>query len=133
MDKAQAIHNFWSSFGLPAYDETDVPDKIYNPSTGEEEPPQMPYITYHVGTDSLGATVSLYASLWYKSTSWAEISRKAEEIAQAIVKMYPPSIQLDKGRLYIYKSTPFAQRMADPDETIRRIYLNCEAEFLTEF
>lgn len=133
MDKAQAIQNFWESFGLPAFDETDVPDIVYNPSTGKEEPLQMPYITYHVSTDSIENIVALTASLWYKSTSWKEISQKAEEIAESIVKMYPPSIELDKGRLYLAKGTPFSQRMSDPDDTVRRIFLNLEAEFLTAF
>ena len=134
MDKAQAIHNFWSSFGLPAYDETDLPEETINPSTGEEQPLRMPYITYRVATDSLGAVVSLSASLWYRSTSWAAISRKAEEIAEYIVNMQPPSIALDHGRLYLAKGTPFAQRMSEPsDNMIRRIYLNVQAEFLTAF
>lgn len=134
MDKAQAIHEFWSGFGLRAFDETDVPDTIYNPSTGKEEPLQMPYITYEVSTDSLDNPITLFASLWYKSTSWAEVSRKAEQIAQALVTMYPPSIPLDEGRLYLAKGTPFAQRMSDPDnELVRRIYLNVQAEFLTAY
>lgn len=123
MDKSQAIHNFWSSFNLPAYDERTVDDKAV-----------MPYITYGVSTDSIGTPISLSASLWYKSDSWSEISRKAEEIAEYIVNMQPPSIKLDKGRLYLAKGSPFAQRMSEPsDDTIRRIYLNVQAEFLTAY
>ena len=123
MDKGQAIHNFWSGFNLRAYDERTL-----------DEEAEMPYITYSVSTDSIGSPISLTASLWYKSTSWAEISRKAEEIAEYIVNMQPPSIKLDEGRLYLAKGTPFAQRMSDPnDDTIRRIYLNVQAEFLTAY
>lgn len=122
MDKAQALQNFWESFGLPAYDSTAVPDDA-----------QMPYITYSVATDSLDNVVNLSASLWYRSTSWASISQKAEEIAEAIIKMNPPAIALDNGRLYITKGTPFAQRMQDEDDTVRRIYLNIQAEFLTAY
>ena len=40
MNKEQAIHFFWSQFGLPAYDENSVPDDA-----------QMPYITYNVVID----------------------------------------------------------------------------------
>lgn len=129
MDKAQAIHNFWSSFEIPAYDETDVPTE------GEDgKPIEMPYITYSVTTDSIGGIISMSASLWYYSYSWKDISRKAEEIAERIVNMYPPSIKLDHGRLYLAKGTPFAQRMSDPeDDKIRRIYLNLQAEFLTAY
>jgi hypothetical protein len=123
MDKAQAIQSFWESFGIPAYDETAVPDDAV-----------MPYITYSVSTDSLGSVVNMYASLWYHSTSWREISEKTETIAEYIVRMSPPSIEFNGGRLYIAKGTPFAQRMADPsDSMIRRMYLNIQAEFLSAY
>ena len=123
MNKAQALHNFWSGFGITAYDETTVPDNA-----------PFPYITYAVETDSLDNVVLMNASLWYKSYSWAEIQTKAEEIAEAIVKMQPPTIELDTGRLYITKGTPFAQRMSEPaDDTVRRILLNISAEYLTAY
>lgn len=123
MDKAQALHSFWSSFGLPAYDDTVVLD----------EGATMPYITYDVSTDSLENSLSLNASLWYRSTSWEEISKKAESIAFYIKHMNPPSISIDGGRMYVTKGTPFAQRMSDENPMIRRIVLSINVEFLTEY
>lgn len=121
MDKAQAIHNFWSGFGLPAYDENTVPDNA-----------QTPYITYGTATDSIDRAITLSASLWYRSSSWADIQKKADEIDKFIVSMRPPTIELNDGRLYVTKGTPFAQRMGDPDDTtIKRIYINLMVEFLT--
>jgi hypothetical protein len=74
------------------------------------------------------------ASLWYRSYSWKEISEKTEEISQAIARMNPPSIKIDGGRLYISKGVPFAQRMSDDsDDAVRRILLNINYEFLTEY
>lgn len=123
MDKAQAIQKFWESFDIPAYDETTVPSDAV-----------MPYITYAVKTDSLNNVVNMYASLWYHSTSWKDISEKTEQIAEYIVSMSPPAIKFDGGRLYITKGTPFAQRMADPnDDMIRRMYLNIQAEYLSAY
>lgn len=123
MNKSQAIQTFWESFNLPAYDESTVPD---------EEP--FPYITYNVKTDSLGNVIMLNASLWYRSKSWKEISDKAEEIAEYIVKLSPPSIEIDNGRLFISKGTPFSQRMSEPsDDMIRRILLTIDVEFLTAY
>lgn len=123
MDKAQALQNFWESFGIPAYEQTTVPDTA-----------TMPYITYSVSTDSLGNVVNMYASIWYHSTSWKDISEKTEQIARYIVGMNPPSIKFDGGRLYIAKGTPFAQRMEDPnDDMIRRMYLNIQAEYLSAY
>ena len=122
MDKSQAIDNFWNRFGIPAYDENTVP---------QDAP--LPRITYNVETDSLDNPVGMNASLWYRSRSWKDISKKAEEIGEYITKMFPPTIQIDGGRLYITKGSPFAQRMSDPDDSIRRIYLSIEAENLTAF
>jgi hypothetical protein len=123
MDKAQALQTFWESFGIPAYEQTTVPETA-----------KMPYITYSVSTDSLDNVVNMTASVWYHSTSWKDISEKTEQIARYIVGMNPPSIKFDGGRLYIAKGNPFAQRMADPnDDMIRRMYLNIQAEYLSAY
>lgn len=121
MDKAQALHSFWSSFGIPAYDENTVdPDAV------------MPYITYEASTDSFDKTLPLTASIWYHSTSWAAISQKADEIATAI--SYGGVMQpFDGGAVWIGRGSPFAQRMGDDsDSNIRRIVLNITAEFISE-
>lgn len=123
MTKGQAIQKFWESFDLTAYDETTVPDNA-----------KYPYITYSVETDSIGNTVMTNASLWYRSYSWKEISEKAEEIAKKIVTMYPPTIDIDDGRIYITKGVPFAQRMREEsDDAVRRVILNVNFEFLTNY
>lgn len=123
MNKEQAIQNFWASFGIPAYDESTVPTDA-----------KMPYITYNVATDSLDNVVNLYASLWYRSSSWAEISNKKDEIEKALGKNGYRIKQLDEGYVWMTKGTPFAQRMGDPeDDMIRRIYMNVQAEFLTAY
>lgn len=123
MNKAQVLHNFWSGFGIPAYDESTVP-------TGGNAP-QFPYITYNVAVDSIGNEVALSASVWYRSSSWSEITQKFEEISSRIGyggKLFG----YDGGALWIKRGTPFAQRMADDsDDMIRRIYLNIDAEFIS--
>lgn len=119
-DKWQAVQNFWSSFGIPAYDESTVPDDA-----------AYPRITYYVAVDSLDRPVNLYANVWYRSTSWAEISQKVDEIDSAIRNMRPPTIKIDGGRLYITKGSPFAQRMTDTDDMVRRVYINLSVEYFT--
>lgn len=121
MDKAQSLHSFWSSFDIPAYDTSTVPDEA-----------ELPYITYDVATDHIDRQVQMTASLWYRSTSWTEISRKADEIAQTIGDG-GKTLKVDGGYIYIFLGSPFAQRMADEDEAIRRIYLMINAEYLTAF
>jgi hypothetical protein len=122
MDKAQAINYFWNSFGLPAYDESTVPPNA-----------AMPRITYSVVTDMLDNVVSMTASIWYRSNSWKEITLKAEEIEQRLGEHGGQVIDLKVGKLWINRGTPFIQRMSDTDDSIRRIYINIQAEFLTPY
>lgn len=127
MDKAQAIHLFWSSFGIPAYDQSTIPN-----ADSSDHRPEPPYITYDVIEDSLGTPVALSGSVWYRSNSWEEITKKAEKIAESIGYGHK-IIKIDGGYLYITKGSPFAQRMSDEDDTIRRIYINLMVEFLTAY
>jgi len=125
MDKWQAINTFWNSFGIPAYDSSSV-------YSGEDSP-ETPYITYDAQTGALNQVLTLTGSLWYRSTSWKEISQKADEIAEAIGTGYK-ILNVDGGYLWIVRGQPFAQRMSDPeDDMIRRIYIIANAEFLTAY
>ena len=122
MNKYQALHSFWSSFGLPAYDESTVP-------TGEDRP-ALPYITYNVVVSDFYRPSYLYASIWYYGTSWAAITAKLEEVTNAI-SMGGKIIPVDGGALWIKKGFPYAQRVTDDNDMIKRIYINIEAEFIT--
>lgn len=126
MNKAEALHTFWSSFGLKAYDENTIP-------TGDKLP-QLPYITYSTQTDSIGNILALTGSIWYRSSSWKEVEQKAEEVAEKVGKSGYYLCRLDNGYLWITKGTPFSQRMSDPaDDMIRRVYINLHGEFLTAY
>lgn len=91
----------------------------------------MPYITYYADVASFEQPISLNASLWYRSVSWEAISKKADEIAQYIGVSYK-AIKLDDGYMVISKGTPFAQRLAGDNDSIRHIYLLIDTEFCTE-
>lgn len=116
--KSQALHNFWSQFGLTAYDESTVPEDAV-----------LPYITYTMAEDNFNHSVSLTASLWYRSRSWSDITAKATEISKAI-GLGGVMVKYDDGAIWIQKGSPFAQRVADTDDSIRRIFMNIEAEYL---
>ena len=123
MTKAAALYNFWSGFGLPAYEETSVP-------TGEDAP-AFPYITYKVVTDGFGGDVALTASVWYRSESWLGINAKTEEIGKHLGRG-GRVIPCDGGAIWLKRGQPFAQSMGDDaDDMVRRIYINLTAEFLT--
>ena len=118
MDKWQALNDFWNGFNLSAYDEATVPDDA-----------KLPYITYTAGVDEFGSSISLTASLWYRSKTWSEITAKLEEIADSI-SSGGIMIKYNTGVIWLKKGRPFAQRVKDPDDSIRRIYMNIEAEFI---
>ena len=123
MDKAQAIHAFWSSFGLTAYDEMTVPDDA-----------QMPYITYNMTSGKLEDPLAMYGNLWYYDTSWEAITKKSDEIARAIAEWGYYTAKIDTGYVWITQGVPFAQRMSDPEsDMVRRIYLNINVEFLAPY
>lgn len=118
MTKAEALHSFWNSFGIPAWSRETVPDN--RPSR---------YITYEVATDSLDRPVPMSADIWdIGTTKWEWISGIAEQISDSLVQV--KSIPLDTGYLYITRGQPFAQREEDDDDTVRRIYINIMAEYL---
>ena len=120
MTKAAAIYQFWSSFGLTAYEENTVPtDAVF------------PYITYQLVTDSFYREIPITASLWYRSESWTTINAKTEEISQKISRG-GKIISCDGGAIWLKRGQPFAQNMRDEsDDLIKRKYLNITAEFLT--
>ena len=118
VNKEQALQSFWASFNIPAYDESTVPDGA-----------KLPYITYSVSINDFKVPVVMTANIWYRDTSWGDITSKYNEIADAIGiggKMIP----YEEGAIWLYKGSPFAQRVRDEDDMIRRIYLNIEAEYI---
>lgn len=120
MDKFQALYRLWSSFSIPAYDVSTVPDGAI-----------MPYLTYEVSTDSFGNEVAITNSLWYHSYSWQEISQKTQQISDYIGKG-GRLIKYDGGAFWVKRGTPFAQRLSTDNDSVRRIVLNFSIEFISE-
>ena len=127
MDKWQTLQSFWESFDIPAYDEqTTFTD-------GAE--PSFPHITYEGTTGVFEQVLTLSASLWYKSSSWAEISQKADEIVRYITTHAPLTISTNGGYFWVKTpfGVPFSQRMDSGNDKIKRIVINIEAEYLTSY
>ena len=120
MTKAAAIYQFWSGFGLTAYEENTVSDDA-----------KFTYITYQLATDSFDREIPLSASLWYRSESWTSINAKTEEISRKISRG-GKIIPCDGGAIWLKRGQPFSQNMGDEnDDLIKRKYLNITAEFIT--
>lgn len=124
MTKFQALHSFFSGFGIPAIEE----NSFYSSETA----PEFPYITYNVTTSAFSeGKVTLNPSIWYKSYSWKEPEQKAAEISQAIGtggKLVP----CEDGYIWIQRGEKFCIPMGDAsDKFIRRMYLTVTVEFFT--
>lgn len=122
MNKQQALYKFWGSFGLPVYEQNNVPYDVI-----------MPYITYAESIGSIGDNLTLTGSLWYFSEDEerTDIVDKTNEIAEAI-GLGGMTVKYDDGMLWVKKGTPFAQAMDDPQDTrIKRMVLNLSAEYLS--
>ena len=129
MTMAEALHAFWSSFQVNAWDSATVPDEITMKALGLDP---YPRITYDV---SVGywedGNILMAASLWYRSPTWEDITLKADEIG-ARIGMGGIILHYTGGAIWLKRGTPFYQRMADPeDDMVRRIYINVAAEYLS--
>lgn len=124
MTKAAVLYNFFSGFGLEAWEENSV--------YALESPPDFPYLTYEMNTDAFGEyDTNLTFSLWYRSTSWAAANAKAEEISESIGRSGKVFI-VDGGFILIMRGSPFAQSMGDPsDDMIKRKYCNITVRYYT--
>ena len=120
MTKAAAVHDFFSSFGLCAYEESSVPDDA-----------KMPYITYGLVTASGGYECAVNADLWYCGNSWTEINAKTEEIS-AWLGAGGVMLLCDGGRIRMRRGKPFAVSVNDAkNDGVRHKSLNIFAMYLT--
>jgi len=117
MDKIQAIQSFWSSFGLPAYDNSTVPDDA-----------EMPYITYELNIGDYGEDVATTASVWYYGKSWKPIEEKMKEIDE-VFNNGGININYDDGNIWLKKGTPYRMRIADENDMVRRYVINVMIEY----
>ena len=87
-------------------------------------------ITYEVADGEFDNIIFLTASLWYRSSSWKDITEKSMQIYDYISRG-GKRVNYDNGCLEIQRASPFAQRLKDSnDDMIRRIILNYTVEFI---
>ena len=120
MDRYEAQYNFWSSFGVPAYEQNSVPDL---------DIVTFPYITFAAVATPFAGEVDINASVWTRSTSWQTADALADLIDTRL-KYGGEIVGYDGGIIWITAGTPLAQNMGDPDDdAIKRKLLNVELHF----
>lgn len=115
MKKWEAIHTFFKSFGIPAYEENSVP-------TGKDKP-AYPYIVYEMQQGGFDPDNDVALSFYIidKMETFAPSYEIMDTIAEFIgdSKLY----EIDNGYVRIKAGTPWAQNQRDgADNTIRRLH-----------
>lgn len=122
MTPEAAVCTFLSSFGIPAYAASSVPDQA-----------TFPYLTYDLVLGEWGQPeVNVPVNVWYRTDSEALPNAKVREISQAI-GMGGVTLPCDGGMLWVKKGSPWAQAVTveGEDEKVKRRYVNINIEYLT--
>lgn len=118
-----AVYQFMSSFGVPAYAESSVPDEA-----------DFPYITYRlVIGDWNDGEVNMTADVWYRTDSEATPNAKVREIGERI-GLGGVTLACDNGMLWLKRGRPWAQAVTidGEDEKVKRRLLNISIETITD-
>ena len=108
---AQALQDFFSGFGIPAYAENTIPD--------DAEPP---YITYPQKEPEWREKTTFYAIVYYRHRdSNLDSLAKADEIVAAIGEGI--RLPIDGGYVVLWPETPLVQAMP-PNGDVRPAYIN---------
>lgn len=120
MDKYEALYSFYSSFGIPAYEENSV-----------DENAVMPYITYEVLTSSFdNDSVSISCQIFSKSKDLIELDKITDKISKALTGGI--TLKCKDGYVVLYRGTPFAQNRATGDTSVKCKYINISADYITQ-
>lgn len=123
MTPEAAVYTFLSSFGIPAYAASSVPDQA-----------TFPYLTYDLVLGEWGQPeVNMPVNVWYRTESEAQPNAKVREIGERI-GMGGVLLHCDGGVLWVKKGSPWAQAVTveGEDEKVKRRYVNINIEFMTE-
>ena len=121
MDKQQAMQTFWESFGIPAYNEVQIP---------EEADINQGYITYQKIFGDFESTVYPTAAIWTRGTSWRQADDLENRISAALEGGY--TLDTDSGHIQINKGSPFSQQITeDQDRLVKGYRLTLQMEFLS--
>lgn len=122
MTPEAAVYTFLSSFGIPAYAASSVPDQA-----------TFPYLTYDLVLGEWGQPeVNMPVNVWYRTDSEALPNAKVREIGERI-GMGGVLLHCDGGALWVKKGSPWAQAVTveGEDEKVKRRYVNINIEYLT--
>ena len=125
MTPEAAIYQFLSSFGMPAYTASSVPDQDSPEWQG------FPYMTYEPVQPDYFAQANMPVNIWYKGDSERPLNAKVREIGEVIPPRAKVPFACDGGGILISRGSPWAQGVTIPEESvdIKRRLLNITIEY----
>ena len=110
---AQALYEFWSGFGIPAYTTGTIPEEVVTP-----------YLTYSLVETEPYEPMQHIAQLWFRATDNAALLAMVDEIKAVIgtgIRLY-----CEGGSVTLRPDSPYVQLMTDENPEIRRAYINMQ-------
>ena len=125
MTPEAAVYQWMSSFGIPAYAHTSVPDE------GSDDWRGFPYLTYQlVVGDWGGGEVNIPVKLWFRTESEAVPNAKVRQMRDAL-RFGGVQLPCDGGTVWLKQGSPWAQSVREEgDDEIKGRYVNVNAEYL---
>lgn len=119
MTPEAAIYEFLSSFGIPAYADTAVPDGA-----------ELPYISYALVVGSLHSGEQVVtANVWYRTDSEAVPNAKVREIAKAL----PTTVKADDCLVWIKRGSPFSTAADSGEKGVKWRRVLLDVEYLSNY
>ncbi|MBQ4353602.1 MAG: hypothetical protein IJC71_01775 [Clostridia bacterium] len=113
-----AIHAFWASFGVPAYEKHAVPEDT-----------AFPYIAYSLACGAMGEETGMTADLYCGGSSRLACHALASEIEASIGG--GRLLACDKGTIWLRRASPFLTAEDAGGRDLCRSTVRITAMFLT--
>lgn len=121
MNKYQALYQWFNSFGIPFYVDTNVPS---------ENEITYPYGTYQNVMGGWLDEASITVRVYDRSDSESPINKLSDKIRDALFDG-GHMILCDEGAMHVSMGSPFCQALSDSeDSTIKSRYINLNIEYL---
>lgn len=121
MSEAEAIKSFLSSFGLEAYDESEI---LY-----EHKKINPPYITYSWDCAGESAEIPLTASVWYRGVEYRCRLLETVKLISESIGWCGTVIPCSGGGVLIRRAEPFTKRLKiKNDGEMQGLAVNLTAE-----
>lgn len=120
---AKTLAEFFNQV-CPAFIQNNIPDSIYDPSTGENESVGYPRLTYTLETEDYYVDGNMQVRIYTKESGLKKVAELTDKLDSLLGEGV--SLQLKEGGyLYLRQGSPFNQFIIeDEKEQIKSAYIN---------